>query len=142
MIGYLVFGSRLFGKTDEVPGLFHVATAFWHIWFFPLYPIRSHLVFEESWSGWEGVPLTLHPKSLLLGYARALLVVMCIPTLIIVPSLVASVLDGRYTIGIAYGLAWMLVSCGGLGAGINCNVNLLERVPLVLVLGAVLFHEE
>jgi hypothetical protein len=37
----IVWGSRLYGKVDAVPGLFHVATRFGHIWYLPLIPMGS-----------------------------------------------------------------------------------------------------
>ena len=36
-----VFGSRLYGKVDNVKGLFHVATKFGHFDYFPLFPMGS-----------------------------------------------------------------------------------------------------
>ncbi len=43
----VAFGTRFYGKVDHVPGLFHVATRFFHIQFFPLIPTGSYLVLEE-----------------------------------------------------------------------------------------------
>lgn len=65
-----VWGTRLYGKVDEVPGLFHVATKFFHIWFLPLIPLGSHVVIEKSWNKWRGVPITLSGKSTLIALAR------------------------------------------------------------------------
>ena len=58
-----VFGNRLFGKVDQVPGLFHVATKFFHVNFVPLVPTKSWLVLhgtEKSGLGtnsWRGIRL-------------------------------------------------------------------------------------
>src|SRR5262245_19176349 len=71
----LIYGSRLYGKTDEVKGLFHVATKFGHLWYLPLFPLGSHLVFERTENGWRGVPLSLQWKSVLLAWARTGMVV-------------------------------------------------------------------
>jgi hypothetical protein len=72
----IVFGSGLYGKTDEVPGLFYVATTFGHLWFIPLVPTRSLLVFKEEATGLPAgfhemclqIPFSI--KSALLGWGR------------------------------------------------------------------------
>lgn len=59
----LIFGGRLFGKVEQVPGLFHVATQFFHVNFVPLVPTKSWLVLhgsEKSGLGrtsWQGIEL-------------------------------------------------------------------------------------
>jgi hypothetical protein len=58
-----VFGGRLFGKVDQVPGHFHVATQFFHVNFVPLVPTKSWIVLhgtEKSGLGrtsWQGIQL-------------------------------------------------------------------------------------
>jgi hypothetical protein len=58
-----IFGGRLFGKVEQVPGLFHVATQFFHVNFIPLIPTKSWLVLhgtEKSGIGrtsWQGIEL-------------------------------------------------------------------------------------
>jgi hypothetical protein len=66
----IIWGSKLYGKTDEVPGLFHVATQFGHLDYLPLIPMGSHLIFEESDDGWRGVPIGFSFKSFLLTWTR------------------------------------------------------------------------
>lgn len=66
----IVWGTRLFGKVDEVPETFYVATAFFHIWYVPLIPLGSHIVFRESSEGWEGVPIRLSLKSVTVAWVR------------------------------------------------------------------------
>ena len=66
----IIWGTRLFGKVDEVPGLFHVATSFFHIWYVPLVPLGSHLVFEQTGEGWQGVPVGLSLKSVTVAWVR------------------------------------------------------------------------
>lgn len=66
----IVFGTRLFGKVDEVPGYFFVATDFFHIWYLPLIPLGSHLVFGEGDEGWQGVPVRLSLKSVAVAWLR------------------------------------------------------------------------
>jgi uncharacterized membrane protein YdfJ with MMPL/SSD domain len=43
-----VFGTKFFGKIQNVPGLFYVATRFFHVFFVPLIPLGTYLVFENS----------------------------------------------------------------------------------------------
>ena len=66
-----VFGSRLYGKVDNVKGLFHVATKFGHFDYFPLFPMGSWLVTEKNGNGWRGVPIPVSLKSVLMGWMRA-----------------------------------------------------------------------
>jgi hypothetical protein len=59
----IVFGGRLFGKVEQVPGLFHVATQFFHVNFVPLFPTKSWLVLHGSektgfgHNSWQGIEL-------------------------------------------------------------------------------------
>jgi hypothetical protein len=66
------FGKRLFGKVDQVPGLFHVATQFFHIQFCPLIPLQSVIVLAGT-DGERGVPTSMSLKSVLMAWFRAFL---------------------------------------------------------------------
>jgi 5-bromo-4-chloroindolyl phosphate hydrolysis protein len=70
-----VWGTRLYGKVDEVPGMFHVATRFFHLWYIPLIPMGSTVVLAKSGKSWRGVTIGLSAKSMLLAWARAGLIV-------------------------------------------------------------------
>ena len=66
-----VFGTRLFGQADRVPGLFCVRTKFFHVNFIPLFPLASYLVFEEKGSEGRGIELKkLRWNSVLLAWVR------------------------------------------------------------------------
>ncbi len=67
-----VFGTRMYGKVDQVPGLFHVATQFFHIQFIPLVPVKSWLVFDATMDGgnFRGIPLGWHGKSIFFAWLR------------------------------------------------------------------------
>lgn len=54
-----------------------VATQFAHIWFIPLIPIGSYIIFagSEDEQGFRGVKMTLNAKSVLAAYVRAFLVI-------------------------------------------------------------------
>lgn len=68
----VVFGTRLFGEVDEVPGLFAVRTRFFHINFLPLIPTKSFLMFGPE----RGVELSsVQWRSVLASWARVALVV-------------------------------------------------------------------
>lgn len=67
----VVWGTRLYGKTDAVKGLFYVATSFFYLQFIPLVPLGSYAVVNETAEGgWEGASVGLSLKSLFLAWAR------------------------------------------------------------------------
>ena len=69
---FFVFGSRLMGKVDEVPGLFHVATKFGHINFLPLIPMQSYVVLGKNGRSFRGVPIPMSGKSVLAAWGRSI----------------------------------------------------------------------
>ena len=71
------FGKRLYGKVDEVPGVFHVATQFFHLQFFPLIPLQSLIVLAGT-DGERGVPTAMSLKSVLMAWFRAFLLISMI----------------------------------------------------------------
>jgi hypothetical protein len=73
----IIFGTRLFGKVDAVPGVFHVATKFFHLNFLPLIPTSSWVVLEGTQeqgltgSSWRGVELSsIRMSSVLMAWLR------------------------------------------------------------------------
>jgi hypothetical protein len=70
----------MYGKVDQVPGLFHLATEFFHIQFVPLGPTRTFLMLEGP--GNRGVRLALSGKSILFAYTRAAFAVIAVVGLI------------------------------------------------------------
>jgi len=72
----LVYGKRLYGVVDKVPGGFSVQTLFGHLWFLPLVPIESWLVFEKTREGWRGIKLeSISWRSVLFCWGRAALAI-------------------------------------------------------------------
>jgi hypothetical protein len=68
----IIFGVRLFGKSEIVPGVFFIVTRFFHICFIPLLPMQSFVIFE----GGDGVALPgLHWGSISMAWLRGLLLV-------------------------------------------------------------------
>jgi len=76
----LFHGTRLYGKVDEVPGLFHVATVFFHVQFIPVLPRRTVLVMGDQYraSRQKAFAVPLCGKSILIAYVRVALVLGCI----------------------------------------------------------------
>jgi hypothetical protein len=70
------FGLRLFGRVDEVPGRFYVATEFYHVQFLPVVPMQTYLVLRQDADGWEGVKIPLCRKSLAVAWLRAAALVL------------------------------------------------------------------
>jgi hypothetical protein len=73
-----IWGFRLFGRVDEVPGIFHVATKFFHIWYIPLIPTGSRLVLGKTPAGTLGLPVPFRVKSMLLAWLRAFCIVAAV----------------------------------------------------------------
>src|SRR4051812_36121775 len=69
---YIVWGSKLMGKCDVVPGLFHVATKFGHVYYLPLIPTGSFAVLAQDGTSFRGVPVSMSFKSIMLAWARAI----------------------------------------------------------------------
>jgi hypothetical protein len=40
-------GTRLYGEVDRVPGMFHVSTMFFHVYFLPLWPVGGYVIVER-----------------------------------------------------------------------------------------------
>jgi hypothetical protein len=73
------FGTVLFGKVDEVPGLFYVKTQFFHLNFLPLFPMNSfviHAATETSEGQFSGRSLGYNWRSIMAAYVRAVLFIV------------------------------------------------------------------
>ena len=68
----VVWGEKLYGKVDQVPGLFYVATRFFYLQFLPLIPLGSVLVLEGSEQGdnYRGCHIKMSFKSVLMAWVR------------------------------------------------------------------------
>jgi hypothetical protein len=75
---FFIFGSRLFGKCDDVPGMFHVATKFGHINFLPLIPMQSYVVLARNGNQFRGVPIPLSAKSIVVAWGRVISLVIAV----------------------------------------------------------------
>src|SRR5207249_2327385 len=70
----IVFGTQTYGKVDQVPGLFYVATAFFHVQFVPLVPSQSYLMIDDGAK--RGIPIHMSGKSVGLAYLRVFLLLV------------------------------------------------------------------
>ncbi|MDB5309793.1 MAG: hypothetical protein JWO38_3995 [Gemmataceae bacterium] len=69
---FVVFGEKMYGKVDRVPGLCYVITKFAHLNFVPLFPTGGYIVIKGSESGgdFRGKPIGVSLKSVFVGYVR------------------------------------------------------------------------
>jgi hypothetical protein len=74
----VVWGSRLYGRVDAIPGLGYVATQFGHFDYIPLIPMGSHFVLAQDGDAWRGIRVPLSGKSVLIAWLRTLLVLAAI----------------------------------------------------------------
>ena len=77
----LIWGSRLYGKVDAVPGMFHVATQFGHLWYIPLIPMGSHVIVAQDGNGWHGAKIPFSFKSMLAAWVRGACVLVTLVAL-------------------------------------------------------------
>jgi hypothetical protein len=67
-------GTKLYGRVEKC-GPSCVATLFVHVWFVPLVPLRSFLIYGERGDGtFESAPIRLHTISTLTGLAPLVVV--------------------------------------------------------------------
>lgn len=68
-------GTILYGRVDQVPGLFYVATLFAHLNFLPFGPIASYVILDGTEHGtqFQGYFIPLSRKSILVAWVRAVL---------------------------------------------------------------------
>ncbi len=71
----IVWGTRMMGKVDSVPGVGHVATKFFYLQYVPLIPVETYLIFREVGDQMQGVRIPCSPKSILVAWLRTALVV-------------------------------------------------------------------
>lgn len=68
----IVWGRVLWGQVEREPGKCYVSTEFFHVYYFPLVPLRGYVVVDgsEDFPEFEGIPIPLNSKSVWVGYAR------------------------------------------------------------------------
>ena len=75
---FFVFGKRLMGKCDAVPGLFHVSTQFFHINYVPLIPLQTYIVLSTDGKTFRGVPVGFSPKPLAFAWGRMITLIAAV----------------------------------------------------------------
>jgi hypothetical protein len=107
-----IFGSRLFGKCDIVPGFFHVATRFGHVDYVPLIPMQSFIILEQSngvlGGTFRGVPIGMSGKSIAIAWMR------CLSIAAIVVGLIMMIAVGSGNP--AHAIIPLLIAAAGAGA--------------------------
>lgn len=71
----VITGESLYGKVDQVPGLFYVATRFFYINYIPLVPLGSFVVMEGAEEGEPGRKIGISLKSIVFAWLRMALFV-------------------------------------------------------------------
>lgn len=66
-----LFGKIEYGKVDHIPGLCFRTTLFFHVWFFPLFPLSGKLIYNSDGSK-EEIEAAISFKSVILSYIRFL----------------------------------------------------------------------
>lgn len=99
-------GTKLMGKVDEVPRLGHVATQFFHVNYIPLVPTGSYFVLGEAGDEFQGVPIPLSVKSILVAWLRAALFVAFIVSIVFT---IIAVADKKTPTAIGIGVGGGLV---------------------------------
>jgi hypothetical protein len=105
----VVWGTRLFGKCDQVPGECYTATRFFYIQFLPLVPLKSFLIVHGSEAGIE-IPLSL--KSIFFGWLRAGLVVGGLIGMVVAADGNVNVFLPPAMCAIAFGISYLLSRAG------------------------------
>jgi hypothetical protein len=105
----VIWGSGVYGKVDEVPRLFHVATRFGHLYYVPLIPLGSVVVLQNSPDGFYGVSIPFSGKSIILAWLRAVLVLGAIAGVVYGAI---QLFDGNYNQGAGF-LLGAAIALGG-----------------------------
>jgi hypothetical protein len=71
----IIYGKRLYGTVERVPGVLYVATQFFHLYFIPVAPVESFVIVEgsEVKDGFRGAKTGFNAKSILATYAKTAL---------------------------------------------------------------------
>ena len=72
---FIVWGSRLYGKVDEVPGVCHLATQFGHLYYIPLIPMGTVVVYGSDADGPLVSEFAWSFKSIAVAWLRVILIV-------------------------------------------------------------------
>ncbi len=65
----IVYGTRFYGKVKAAGSSF-LGTQFFHLYYVPLIPIGTHLIFEENGGSFKGIKTGFSLKSMFAAYLR------------------------------------------------------------------------
>jgi hypothetical protein len=106
---FIVWGSQLYGKTDEVEGIGHVATRFGHLYYVPLIPMGSQFITGHEGDNYFGAPIPLSFKSIGIAWLRTISVIAVIFSLVMCFALDRGPMGGKLYPGIMLALSVGLV---------------------------------
>lgn len=134
----IIFGERMYGKVDRVPGVCYVITIFAHLNFIPLIPVRSYIVVEGTEEGGEfrGKQVSVCLKSVLAGYLRvwcgAIMIIMGLIAGVAIMGLVnaqrLNVLAAGAVALAGIGAILCLFVGGKFGAVVQVGVHILSAI--------------
>jgi hypothetical protein len=127
----IIFGTRIYGKMDHVPGLFYIGTSFVHINFVPLIPLGSYLIIDDG-SGENGISCPFHLTSLLMAWVRPAGVLVALwaagyaifSSTLVLEARIGFVVLACVAVAMVY-LSYWIIQCGRARA-----VRLAERAGL------------
>lgn len=134
---FVVFGSRLCGRVDDVPDILYVKSKFLHLNYLPLLPTSSYVILEgsEKSGGFHGVQIPMSVKSVFAAWLRtAFLFSAAMGSIIAVVGLsdrqkdAAFILTGLTVAAASVGLYWL--SRKLLRASMRRAVQLAEHLGL------------
>src|SRR5438128_80911 len=103
----IVFGQKNYGKVDQVPGLFHVVTEFFHLYYVPVIPLKSYLMLDGDGAAVHRAPIKLNLKSILMAWLRALFVAAFVIGLLVGCGLTLQLADHKQAIPVeALAIPW------------------------------------
>jgi hypothetical protein len=108
----LIWGSRFYGKVDQVPGPFYVVTRFGHLSLIPLIPLETVLILDTPGErGERGRRIPMSGKSVFAGWLRAACVLaMAISGAFVVVGLMHLTTPGRGAAVALVSGVWFVVS--------------------------------
>jgi hypothetical protein len=98
----MILGETKYGRVNRIPGLFYVATGFFHINFLPIFPVGTYVLFDGTKD--HGVRTRLSLRSIVVGYLRTYsFLVAFIASLVALLWLIIELPKGNLTTGFLYG---------------------------------------
>jgi hypothetical protein len=134
----VIFGMRPFGRVDRF-GKYYVATTFWHLFWFPILPLRTEIILRISEDAvdtkWSGIRIPFSLKSAVVGWVTSPLMFMAVVgpllgTIALLAGEVELVLFSVFLIlaVASAGLFVILKKTRGIGVAIEQRAAALQKV--------------